>query len=116
MGERFEEKRNLSRFWQEMENYAASNNGTHPAAAASCAAAAAASMSHKNCIQLGACQGNEILPMNSELPADLFTSCLTTPIRIALRWFVMQNSGKLLPSINVDLLDKIPGCIAGGTG
>ena len=85
-----------------MENYAAANNGTH-------AAAAAASMSHKNCIQLGACQSNEILPMKAELPADLFTSCLTTPIRIALRWFVMQNSGKLLPSIAVDLLDKIPG-------
>ena len=87
-----------------MENYAAANNGTHAAAAA-----AAASMSHKNCIQLGACQSNEILPMKAELPADLFTSCLTTPIRIALRWFVMQNSGKLLPSIAVDLLDKIPG-------
>ena len=58
--------------------------------------------------------------MKPELPADLFTSCLTTPIRIALRWFVMQNSGKLLPSIGVDLLDKIPGnngyCILQGGG
>jgi len=96
---------------QELDNYVATNGGsqsTGPSAAAA-AAAAAAAMSHKNCIQLGACQNNEILPMNPELPADLFTSCLTTPIRIALRWFVMQNAGKLLPSINADLLDKIPG-------
>ena len=31
------------------------------------------------------------LPMNPELPADLFTSCLTTPIQIALKWFIRQN-------------------------
>lgn len=42
--------------------------------------------SAKNCIQLAACASNELLPMNPELPADLFTSCLTTPIKIALRW------------------------------
>lgn len=42
--------------------------------------------SMKNCIQLAACEANELLPMNPDLPADLFTSCLTTPIKIALRW------------------------------
>ena len=47
--------------------------------------------------------------MNPELPADLFTSCLTTPIKMALRWFVMQNQGKLAPRISVEMLDKIPG-------
>lgn len=47
--------------------------------------------------------------MNPELPADLFTSCLTTPIKMALRWFVMQNQGKLAPRISMDMLDKIPG-------
>lgn len=47
--------------------------------------------------------------MNPELPADLFTSCLTTPIKMALRWFVMQNQGKLAPRITMDMLDKIPG-------
>ena len=26
--------------------------------------------------------------MNPELPADLFTSCLSTPIKVALRWLV----------------------------
>jgi len=40
----------------------------------------------KNCIQLAACAANQILPMNPDLPADIFTSCLTTPIKIALRW------------------------------
>ena len=44
----------------------------------------------KNCIQLAACGASELLPMNPELPADLFTSCLTTPIKIALRWYVMR--------------------------
>jgi len=42
-----------------------------------------------NCIQLAACGANEFLPMNPELPADLFTSCLTTPMQIALKWLVL---------------------------
>lgn len=46
-----------------------------------------APVSYKNCIQLAACAENQILPMNAELPADLFTACLTTPIKIALKWF-----------------------------
>lgn len=44
-----------------------------------------------DCIQLAACEKNEMLPTNPKLPADLFTCCLTTPIDIALRWFVLQN-------------------------
>ena len=44
--------------------------------------------SAKNTILLAACGNNELLPQNPELPADLFTSCLTTPIRMALRWLV----------------------------
>ena len=39
-------------------------------------------------ILLGACGAKEVLPMNPKLPADLFTSCLTTPIRTALHWCV----------------------------
>ena len=30
--------------------------------------------------------------MNPELPADLFTSCLTTPIKVALRWWVFLKA------------------------
>ena len=66
-------------------------------------------VSLKNCIQLAACAANQILPMNPELPADLFTSCLTTPIKMALRWFVMQRHGKLAPDVTIELLEKIPG-------
>ncbi|CAG8530543.1 8144_t:CDS:2 [Ambispora leptoticha] len=58
-------------------------------------------------IQLAACGAHETLPMHPDLPADLFTSCLTSPIEIALRWFVLQNP---LPSdITVDMVMKLPG-------
>ena len=64
--------------------------------------------SYKNCIQLAACAANQILPMNPELPADLFTSCLTTPIKMALKWFVMQNHpAKIIPQGTIDLIDKL---------
>ena len=50
----------------------------------------------KNCIQLASCDANQLLPMNPELPADLFTSCLTTPIKVALRWSVLNFLKALL--------------------
>ena len=65
-----------------------------------------------NDILLCACGENELLPMDPDLPADLFTSCLTTPIRIALRWYVLQkNISRLNPNINQDMIDKIPGTV-----
>lgn len=63
----------------------------------------------KNCIQLASCDANQLLPMNPELPADLFTSCLTTPIKVALRWFCGQKSSKLVPGVTLELIEKIPG-------
>lgn len=58
-------------------------------------------------IHLAACAPDETLPMNPDLPADLFTCCLTSPIEISLRWFVLQNP---LPSkLNVDMVMNIPG-------
>lgn len=62
--------------------------------------------SYKNCIQLAACGPSQVLPMNPDLPADLFTSCLTTPIKVALRWFVLQSTSKLVPEVTLDLIDK----------
>merc|ERR1719447_1444484 len=49
--------------------------------------------------------------MNPELAAaDLFTSCLTTPIKMALRGFVMTNDlGHLAPEVKLEQLEKIPG-------
>eukprot|EP00899_Mesostigma_viride_P008691 jgi/Mesvir1/17823/Mv12917-RA.2 len=62
----------------------------------------------KGCILLGATQEKEQLPQNPILPGDIFTSCLTTPIKIALRWFctrsLLKNSG-----LSTSLVDKIPG-------
>lgn len=66
-------------------------------------------ITYKNCIQLAACSANQILPMNHQLPADLFTSCLTTPIKIALKWYTMQRTSMLVPQINSELIEKIPG-------
>lgn len=63
--------------------------------------------SQKECILLAACGSTEILPMNPDLPADLFTCCLTSPIEIAVRWFVLQNP---LPSnLTIDMVSRIPG-------
>lgn len=61
----------------------------------------------RDTIQLGACLGHEQLPMNPDLPADLFTCCLTSPIEIALRFFLLRNP--LKTNLDVDMLLKIPG-------
>lgn len=66
---------------------------------------------YRNCIQLAACGSSQVLPMNPDLPADLFTACLTTPIRVALTWFVQQSTRKLVPRVTMDLVDKVPGQI-----
>ncbi|XP_033630484.1 regulatory-associated protein of mTOR-like isoform X1 [Asterias rubens] len=65
--------------------------------------------SAKNCIQLASCGPSEQLPMNPSLPADLFTACLSTPIKIALRWFCFQKSSELVPGVTLELVDKLPG-------
>ena len=48
----------------------------------------------------------EILPLNPELPAELFTFCLITPIPTALLWFLYQNLVRCsnLPAENADLI------------
>ncbi|XP_066914633.1 regulatory-associated protein of mTOR-like [Clytia hemisphaerica] len=64
----------------------------------------------RNCLQMAACGTNELLPMVPDLPADLFTACLTTPMKVALKWFISQKSyHNLVPGITNELLDKIPG-------
>merc|ERR1719192_897115 len=65
----------------------------------------------RTCIQLAACSKDQLLPMTPDLPADLFTTCLTTPIKMALRWFVMRNDlgHHLAPEVTLDQLEKIPG-------
>jgi regulator-associated protein of mTOR len=56
--------------------------------------------SYGDCIILAPCQKTESLPTNPDLPADLFTCCLTTPIEIALRFFILQNP--LQSTVSID--------------
>jgi hypothetical protein len=44
--------------------------------------------------------------MNPQLPADVFTACLTTPIKMALHWYCQHT---LIKDVNTDLIDKLPG-------
>ncbi|KAG9242892.1 raptor N-terminal caspase like domain-containing protein [Calycina marina] len=48
-------------------------------------------INYQTYIHLAACGVKENLPTNPLLPADVFTSCLTTPIEMALWFFVLQN-------------------------
>ena len=50
----------------------------------------------------------EWLPMHPEYPADIFTSCLTTPIQMALRWFVRRNP-QSMGGLSPEAVDAIPG-------
>lgn len=59
-------------------------------------------------VVLAACQANQILPMNPLYPADVFTSCLTTPMPIALRWFILQTPFSM-QDIDPGLSENIPG-------
>ncbi|XP_058214721.1 regulatory-associated protein of TOR 1-like isoform X3 [Rhododendron vialii] len=61
----------------------------------------------RDCILLAACEAHETLPQSAEFPADVFTSCLTTPIKMALRWFWTRSL--LRDSLDYSLIDKIPG-------
>lgn len=60
-----------------------------------------------NSLQLAACGANENLPSCPELPADIFTSCLTSPIDIALRYFIMNH--QLPNNITADMVMQLPG-------
>ncbi len=59
-------------------------------------------------IVLAACRANENLPLSPLYPADIFTACLTTPVVIALRWFILQNPFSMA-DVNPDLAENIPG-------
>lgn len=72
---------------------------------------------YSDAIHLAACKANQILPMTPDLPADVFTCCLTSPIEIALRYFVLQDPlkrnvetrGDPRSKITVDMVMRIPG-------
>lgn len=58
-------------------------------------------------IHLAACAVKENLPTNPLIPADIFSSCLTTPIEMALWFFVQQNP--LKTSLTPERAKKLPG-------
>ena len=62
---------------------------------------------YTNNVQLAACGAKEMLPTNPNLPADLFTACLTSPILMSMRFHILENP---FPS-NVSIHDvlKTPG-------
>uniref|UniRef100_A0A1I8FF43 MOR2-PAG1_N domain-containing protein n=1 Tax=Macrostomum lignano TaxID=282301 RepID=A0A1I8FF43_9PLAT len=59
----------------------------NPAAAVFRAPIQCSEVTMENSILLCSCGVDEFLPMNPDLPADLFTACLTTPIKAALHWY-----------------------------
>ncbi|KAL2129624.1 hypothetical protein VTI74DRAFT_7524 [Chaetomium olivicolor] len=64
-------------------------------------------MTFRPYIHLAACDSKENLPTNPHLPADLFTCCLTTPIEMALWFFVLQNP--LKTELTPERARKLPG-------
>lgn len=64
-------------------------------------------MNYRPYIHLAACGVKENLPTNPLLPADLFTCCLTTPIEMALWFFVLQSP--LKTNLTPERARKLPG-------
>eukprot|EP01060_Flectonema_neradi_P020749 TRINITY_DN2824_c0_g1_i3.p1 TRINITY_DN2824_c0_g1~~TRINITY_DN2824_c0_g1_i3.p1 ORF type:complete len:1258 (+),score=190.58 TRINITY_DN2824_c0_g1_i3:83-3775(+) len=61
-------------------------------------------------ILICACRRHEDLPLNPILPADLLTSCLTTPIRASLEWYFHYSQREcLLPNITKEMIAAVPG-------
>lgn len=56
---------------------------------------------------LGACGVDEFIPLNPEYPADVFTACLTTPLRMAALWHC-KHSLAAAP-LDPELAEMIPG-------
>ncbi|CAM9711010.1 unnamed protein product, partial [Ectocarpus fasciculatus] len=65
----------------------------------------------KDVIVMAACGEDEVLPTNADLPADVFTCCLTTPMPMALRWFIRQNKDLSMSGVDPEWVDKIPGSL-----
>lgn len=59
-------------------------------------------------LMLVACDADGVLPMAPEMPADIFTACLTTPMEIAIRWHVYR-AGPLMPAISLETAMSLPG-------
>ena len=47
---------------------------------------------------------------NSLFSADIFTSCLTTPIQMSLLWYIVKTNSK--STYSLDLINDIPGVLS----
>lgn len=63
-------------------------------------------------IHLAACRNDQVLPTNPDLPADLFTACLTTPIMMAVRFFILQNPLTSTSGVSLAQARNIPGKVS----
>ncbi|KAF2485970.1 raptor N-terminal caspase like domain-containing protein [Neohortaea acidophila] len=63
-------------------------------------------------MHLAACRENEVLPTNPDLPADIFTACLTSPIMMAVRFFILQNPLSSPSGVTLDQARNIPGKVS----
>lgn len=68
--------------WQDAENGGPPRTGGGPYTAAPFPPTQQDGLS--DCILLAACGANELLPQSPHVPADVFTACLTTPIKASV--------------------------------
>ena len=65
--------------------------------------------SSREVLMMAACGADELLPQSPDLPADVFTACLTSPIKMALRWFCAHSALRAEAGLTAALADAIPG-------
>lgn len=58
---------------------------------------------------LAATGADECLSLHPDMPADIFTSCLTTPIEMAIRFYLLFQCPPLSVSVTLDDALKMPG-------
>ncbi|KAK8811716.1 hypothetical protein WA538_000502, partial [Blastocystis sp. DL] len=54
---------------------------------------------------LGACDTMELLPSHPSFPADLFTACLTDPLRISIHWYLYMRHLQAF-NLTQDIVDE----------
>ncbi|RKP34188.1 raptor N-terminal caspase like domain-containing protein [Dimargaris cristalligena] len=69
-----------------------------------------AALPHSHSVHFAACRGDENLPLSPHLPADVFTACMTTPIEMAMRWWIMRNNH--LTDFNQSAITMVPGVVS----
>lgn len=90
-----------------LSSHAISTESQHSSSSSS-SSAASPTVERFEMIAFAACEAKETLPLTPAMPADILTSCLTTPLDMAIRWHCF-NGGSLLPPIDIRHAMRIPG-------